>query len=45
MKAWLDGTENETVTTNLNEEEHEEEVQEAIKEQNTIGWDQFSKEE
>jgi hypothetical protein len=43
MKAWLDGIDNETIITDLNEEEHAEEVQEAIKEQNTIGWDQFFK--
>ena len=44
MKSWLDGTDNETIITNVNKEEHEEEVQEAIKEQkNTIGWDQFFK--
>ena len=43
MKAWLDGIENNTITTDLNEEEHEEEVQAAIEEQNKIGWDQFFK--
>ena len=43
MKAWLDEIENDTIITDLNEEEYEEEVQAAIEEQNSIGWDQFFK--
>ena len=43
MKAWLEGTENESIITDLHNEEYEDEIHDAIKEQNTIGWDNFFK--
>ena len=45
MKAWLEGTENESIITELHNEEYEDEIHDVIKEQNTIGWDTSSKEE